>query len=288
MATIAPRLATTGQTHLPVKKRASHRAVDNCSDNNNQNKATSNRRRTREAETVAEKPQIVFRHCNVTGLVVRVALEHPPAQPPSAQPRKRQRLPRNEASKRKTEASERDSAKRARHESCSIAGTSIEDALFSPKTLAEQEEKNRQMRNLYRMYQGKRCISSTETFREWATRLTVIEDGMTQAVYDTLIDRFVTRANSIYMQYVRLHKGGVGNRVLLGVRKPWRSELAACLWAAMKLEETQVLVPLAADVAEVCGMRYNEFTKMSPVQALVAQEVVLGNALSWNFYTGWV
>ena len=57
------------------------------------------------------------------------------------------------------------------------------------------------------------------------------------------------------------------------------AELAACLWAAIKLEELQTLVPGCASVAAAAGV---------PAKCLSEAEFALVAALHWKLMDGWV
>ena len=57
------------------------------------------------------------------------------------------------------------------------------------------------------------------------------------------------------------------------------TDLAACLWLAIKLEELQVTVP--------CTKMMGKATRI-PAKNIHAAEARVGNALEWNLLNGWV
>ena len=286
MATLTRRIVSARHAPLPAKKRATRALGAETAE-----KTLGRRKREDEAQKSMETTR--FRICQVTGIEIPVVVQHPPAQlqrkKRRAQPKAKKAPPKRKAAPLHEEEDE-ESAKRARSDESTEAETpevygelnDIPESTFDDEKQALFEFQRNYMMTNYK------CMTSTSTFREWAMGLCIVEEGTTAEQHKALIDRFVTRANSIFTQYMRVHKGGIGNAILLGMRKPWRAELAACLWVAMKLEEAQSLVPVALDVVEVCGMKYNAITKQTTVQALIAQERILGKALNWNFYGGWL
>ena len=111
---------------------------------------------------------------------------------------------------------------------------------------------------------------------EWVDDLRLKIDISTKR--NEVADLFVSLTLHIYTRFL-LRKYGVRTIAGLCGASVRKTDLAACLWIAMKLEEEQAIVPTSQEIAEIAGI--------IDKKVLGLKEVEIGNLLEWRLLEGW-